>query len=70
MTTVTIGGREFRVGAWYIGKTGMLTRQFMEMRIMGRIHRRNVVFWRCRNGNEQNAKASTWLCWAGDEVTS
>ncbi len=64
--TITIGGREFRVGATYAprrpGKTGPRNRTFLG----GAMHR--DVAYRDHAGVTRTCWCMTWWEWAGDEV--
>jgi Ser-tRNA(Ala) deacylase AlaX len=69
MTTVTIGDREFRIGATYQGKIDpkyrmVIPRQRALLRVIG-----GEVWFRTKTGDEQSAPSGNWLRWAGDEVT-
>lgn len=72
--TVTIGGREFRVGATYgpKPKAGVTSHR---RKTLLRYRPETVwpftgpsVQWRNKNGSEEWSNATAWLKWAGEEV--
>lgn len=72
--TVTIGGREFRIGAWYEGKQPKdAQRQVKTMRRQllaadntksGRLR----VLYATKGGFTHRSFARSWAAWAGHEV--
>lgn len=70
--TVTIGGREFRVGAWYSGKLGRAERRLTSFDPNGRQPGGTVRSHTRRDVESRDSgawwQAHRWVCWAGDEV--
>lgn len=71
--TITIGGREFRVGAWYRSKRhkGAYPRQFLDRRDDARRGVYVVYRWpeeSTATDPEQWCSARSWRAWDGDEV--
>jgi hypothetical protein len=72
--TVTIGGREFRIGAWYQGKTPENASPYFkplrrQLRSLKRCFRGRVrVAYTTKLGRTGETYARSWLEWAGDEV--
>ena len=72
--TVTIGGREFRVGATYAPKPKAGVTSNRRKTLL--VYREQEVWpfygpsvqWRNKNGSTEWANADAWLRWAGDEV--
>mgnify|MGYP000547076538 CR=1 FL=1 len=72
--TITIGGREFRVGATYGPKPKPGVTSHRRKTLL--TYREETVWpfygpsvkWRNKNGSEEWANADAWLRWAGDEV--
>ena len=70
--TITIGGREFRIGATYRPKSFEVSAR---RKTLLRYRAEKAwpfqgpsVQWRNKNGSEEWATAKAWLRWAGDEV--
>ena len=72
---VTIGGRQFRIGATYRPKPkDGVTSHRLKTLLLYRAgtywpHSGPSVKWRNKNGTEEWSHASAWLKWAGEEVT-
>lgn len=71
--TITIGGREFRVGATYApkpkpGVTSHRRKTLLRYREHHMYHSEPMVQWRNKNGSKEWATVKAWLRWAGDEV--
>lgn len=66
MTTVTIGNREFRIGAWYAPSAESVWRKPVRL---DRLARRGAHY---NIGGDCPVQCSrrNWLRWAGDEVTT
>jgi hypothetical protein len=71
-TTITIGGREFRVGATYQSAHPM---SHIRRKLIGDFRRRDdlgrkipMVQFESGNGNWGATSEAAWLRWAGDEV--
>jgi hypothetical protein len=78
MTTVTIGGRQFKVGAWYEGKRRVArgraieprTRKLLEVdRRQGFTDWANTVRYQTPTGAIGWTVANQWASWAGAEIT-
>ena len=68
--TVTINGREFRVGAWYRGKRGDRRRKFLGVRDQKDFHGDWYVevLWQCTQRSRNGCDQADWSRWAGEEV--
>ncbi len=66
--TVTIGGREFRIGSWYGPKKGSANNRKLEW--VGKIkpHWAVDVRYLRPDGQTRLMSAASWSQWAGEEV--
>ena len=63
--TVTIGDREFRIGAWYGSRRcAVRRRRFLAVRCSTHTY----VEYQARNGETYAIAPQSWTKWAGEEI--
>lgn len=70
--TVTIGGREFRIGATYAPKPKEGVTRYRR-KTLKRVRQPSwgspmMVYWLNKNGSEEWSTATSWLRWVGEEL--